>query len=86
MALHIKSALGAAILVLGAGAALADPSGLWREKDGGTIRVSRCGGGYCGTIASVSPPNDSETGKRRTDKNTIQMPPGATARSSASRC
>jgi uncharacterized protein (DUF2147 family) len=66
---NAKSALAAAILVFGTTPALADPAGLWREKDGDTIRISRCGGGYCGTIASVNPPNDPETGKRRTDKN-----------------
>ena len=52
-----------------AGSAQADPSGLWREKDGGTVRVSRCGGGYCAFIASVVPATDAATGKRRTDSN-----------------
>jgi len=47
----------------------ADPAGVWREKDGGTIRVYRCGGAMCGTIATVQPRLDSATGKPRTDKN-----------------
>jgi uncharacterized protein (DUF2147 family) len=52
-----------------AGLALADPSGLWREKDGGTIRVHGCGAGYCARIASVKPALDPATGKPRTDAN-----------------
>ena len=61
-----------AIVALASGAAetaWADPTGLWREKDGGTIRVYRCGGAMCGTIATVQPRLDSATGKPRTDKN-----------------
>ncbi len=49
--------------------AAADPSGLWQEKGGDRVRVSRCGSGYCGRIASVNPPTDAQTGKPRTDKN-----------------
>ncbi|MBV8838977.1 MAG: DUF2147 domain-containing protein, partial [Alphaproteobacteria bacterium] len=52
-----------------ASAAQADPSGLWREKDGGTVRVGRCGAAYCAWIASVIPATDPETGKPRTDRN-----------------
>lgn len=52
-----------------ASTAAADPSGVWREKGGDTIRIRRCGAGYCGTIASVTPAVDPATGKRRTDKN-----------------
>src|SRR3954469_751892 len=60
---------GAVILAFaGAGAALADPTGTWREKDGGTIQVSHCGEGYCATIATVQPPLDPATGKPWTDK------------------
>jgi uncharacterized protein (DUF2147 family) len=47
----------------------ADPTGVWVEKDGDTIRVFPCGQGFCATIASVEPRRDSETGKPRTDKN-----------------
>jgi uncharacterized protein (DUF2147 family) len=60
---------GAVILAFaGAGAALADPTGTWREKDGGTIQVSHCGEGYCATIATVQPPLDPATGRPWTDK------------------
>ena len=55
-----------AVMTAGAGA---DPAGLWREKDGGTIRVYSCGAGYCAVIASVNPPLDPRTGKPPTDKN-----------------
>lgn len=60
-----------AVLGLAASAhfAVADPAGLWREKDGGTILINRCGSDYCGTIASVNPPLDPATGKPLTDKN-----------------
>lgn len=45
-------------LMLG-GAALAqksgDPSGVWLTETGDSkVRLSRCGGGYCGTIVSTS--------------------------------
>jgi uncharacterized protein (DUF2147 family) len=53
----------------GAGAALADPAGTWREKDGGTIQISHCGEGYCATIATVQPPLDPATGRPWTDKH-----------------
>lgn len=49
--------------------ALADPSGVWREKDGGTIRIRRCGAAMCATILTVNPPLDPATGKPQTDKN-----------------
>jgi uncharacterized protein (DUF2147 family) len=43
-------------------AAVADPAGEWRVQDGtATIRISRCGAGYCGRIAStVSPAGRDE--------------------------
>ena len=49
--------------------ALADPIGVWREKDGGTIRVYRCGAALCAKIATVQPRLDAATGKPRTDKH-----------------
>src|SRR6478672_2448640 len=49
-----------ALVSAAAEAAFADPTGVWREKDGGTM---------CGTIATVQPRLDSATGKPRTDKN-----------------
>jgi uncharacterized protein (DUF2147 family) len=51
--------------------ALADPSGIWRDKDGGTIRVHRCGPALCATIATVEPRLDPSTGKPWTDKNNL---------------
>ena len=61
--------LAAACLAALTNLALADPSGLWREQDGGTVRIVRCGSGYCAMIASVNPPRDPATGKPVTDKN-----------------
>src|SRR5690349_16523608 len=49
--------------------ALADPSGLWLDKDGWTIRVHACGLSLCAEIASTQPPLDPATGKPWTDKN-----------------
>ena len=61
---------GAAVaFLLVAAPALADPLGLWRDSDGTTIRVQRCGGAMCGTIVSMTPPNDPETGQPWTDKH-----------------
>ncbi len=54
---------------LGIGAAAAEPVGLWRDSDGTTIRVQRCGPALCGTIVSMTPPNDPETGSPWTDKH-----------------
>jgi uncharacterized protein (DUF2147 family) len=51
--------------------ALADPSGVWLEQDGGTIRIRHCGAAMCATIVSVNPPLDPATGKPRTDKNNV---------------
>jgi uncharacterized protein (DUF2147 family) len=51
--------------------ALADPSGVWLEQDGGTIRIRPCGAAMCATIVSVNPPLDPDTGKPRTDKNNV---------------
>ena len=61
--------LAAAIAILASTPASADPAGLWREKDGGTIRVFHCGAAYCAVIASVNPPLDPATRKPATDKN-----------------
>lgn len=61
---------GAAIaFLLTAAPALADPLGLWRDSDGTTIRVERCGAALCGKIVSMTPPNDPETGQPWTDKH-----------------
>lgn len=35
----------------------ADPSGVWLTETGDSkVRIARCGGGYCGTLVSVSGP------------------------------
>jgi uncharacterized protein (DUF2147 family) len=52
-----------------AGAARADPAGLWLTRDGSKVRVGACGGMLCGTLVSVEPPNDPATGRPWTDKN-----------------
>ena len=65
--------LAAATFISLTSSALAEPAGLWREKDGGTIRVYRCGMGYCAVIASVNPPLDPVTGKPATDKNNLDV-------------
>lgn len=51
------------------GAAWAEPAGIWRDKDGGTIRVEPCGAHLCAVVASVKPPLDPATGKPWTDKH-----------------
>jgi len=51
----------------------ADPSGIWLDKDGGTIRIRPCGGGLCAAIASVRPPLDPATGKPWADKNNADV-------------
>ena len=61
----------ALITFLSVTTALADPAGVWLEKDGGTIRSRPCGAAMCATIASVNPPLDPVTGKPRTDKNNL---------------
>jgi uncharacterized protein (DUF2147 family) len=52
-----------------AGAATADPTGVWQAKDGGTVRVHSCGQALCGTILTVAPRQDPATGRPWTDKN-----------------
>ena len=51
------------------GPACADPTGVWRDKDGGTIRIYACGQDLCAAIATMQPPLDPATGKPWTDKN-----------------
>jgi uncharacterized protein (DUF2147 family) len=52
-----------------AGQAFADPAGVWRDKEGGTIRIYHCGQALCATIATVEPPLDPSTGQPWTDKH-----------------
>jgi uncharacterized protein (DUF2147 family) len=63
-----KALLAAATLFISLPAA-ADPVGLWRDKDGTTIRVQHCGPALCGSIVSMASANDPETGQRWTDKH-----------------
>jgi uncharacterized protein (DUF2147 family) len=64
-----KAALAALMLACASGGAFADPAGIWRDKDGGTIRVHRCGPALCATIATVEPRLDPTTGTPWTDKH-----------------
>jgi uncharacterized protein (DUF2147 family) len=61
----------AALLLAGTfgGPAFADPTGIWLDKDGWTIRVYACGQALCAAIASTQPPLDPTTGKPWTDRN-----------------
>jgi uncharacterized protein (DUF2147 family) len=53
--------------------ALADPTGLWLDKDGWTIRIQLCGPELCAVIASVKPPLDPATGSPWTDKHNVDV-------------
>jgi uncharacterized protein (DUF2147 family) len=66
----LRSLAGAVLALVCAGVepAFADPKGVWLDKDGGTVRIRACGGALCGTIASVKPRLDPETGRPWTDK------------------
>ncbi|GEP08501.1 DUF2147 domain-containing protein [Methylobacterium gnaphalii] len=54
----LRSLALAALAMLAAGPGLAqrggDPSGTWLTESGARVRVARCGGGYCGTLASTT--------------------------------
>ena len=54
----LKAGFAAVILVAAAriAPAIADPTGLWVDKDGWTIRIQACGPDLCAVIASVKPP------------------------------
>jgi uncharacterized protein (DUF2147 family) len=58
-----------ALATIWIGPAIADPTGIWLGKDGGTIRVQPCGPDLCAVIATMKPPLDPATGRPRTDKN-----------------
>jgi uncharacterized protein (DUF2147 family) len=55
--------------LIGAGAAAADPRGLWLAEDGAKVRVSNCGKALCATIASAKSAVDPATGAPWTDKH-----------------
>jgi uncharacterized protein (DUF2147 family) len=49
-------------------AAASDPTGVWVNENGDTkVRLSRCGGGLCGSVAWLREPNDT-SGRPKTDK------------------
>lgn len=49
------AALAAGILAAGFASAEGDPTGTWLTETGdSTVRISRCGAGYCGTVASTA--------------------------------
>ena len=58
-----------ALVAVCAAPAAADPTGLWLDKDGWTIRIQSCGPDLCAMIASVKPPLDPATGEPQTDEN-----------------
>lgn len=66
----VAALAGAAVWVA---AALADPVGLWLDKDGWAIRIQPCGPDLCAVIASVKPPIDPATGRPWADKNNADV-------------
>lgn len=67
-----KSLLAMAALLLGLGAARAEPAnspaGVWLTQAGDAkIRIDRCGSGLCGTIVWLKVPVDPKTGKPQVD-------------------
>ena len=70
MPLGMNRVVGSFFLVLASvGPAFADPTGMWLDKDGWTIRIHACGQALCAEIASTQPPLNPATGKAWTDKN-----------------
>ena len=59
----------ALFVVFNAGAALADPKGLWLAQDGVKVRVGPCGQALCAKVAAPRSAVDPETGGPWTDKN-----------------
>jgi uncharacterized protein (DUF2147 family) len=55
--------------LVNAGAARADPRGLWLAQDGAQVRVAPCGQALCATLAAPKTPIDPETGASWTDKH-----------------
>jgi uncharacterized protein (DUF2147 family) len=50
------------------GAGAGNPNGVWLTQAGDAkVRVSRCGGGLCGTVVWLRDPIDSATGKPQVD-------------------
>ena len=66
--LPLRFALSFPVMLGAATSAVADPNGLWRADDGGTLRIARCGQALCATIVTVVPAIDPDTGRPWTDK------------------
>jgi uncharacterized protein (DUF2147 family) len=58
---------------IGVGSALADPTGIWLDKDGDTLRIQHCGPALCGTIVNLRVRLDPQTGQPRTDKKNVDV-------------
>ena len=57
-----------AVLARPGTASAADPAGSWLTEGGKSqVRVVRCGNALCGTIIWLKEPDDSNTGKAKTD-------------------
>jgi uncharacterized protein (DUF2147 family) len=71
MEIHRLGVISIVVLfaVVAAGAAHADPRGLWLAQDGAKVRVHPCGAGFCATIAVPKSRVDPETGAPWTDKH-----------------
>jgi uncharacterized protein (DUF2147 family) len=52
-----------------AGAASADPKGMWMAQDGAHVQVRPCGAALCAVIAAPRSAYDPETGRPWTDKH-----------------
>ena len=67
----LSAAVFGVVLMAGSmsSAALAgNPEGTWLSEDGGTkVKLSNCGGKYCGSVVWLKEPTDPKTGKAKTD-------------------
>src|SRR5438046_2277867 len=61
---------GFTLLAFASDVQAADPHGIWQTEGGkAQVRVADCGGALCGTIISLSEPNNPTTGRPKTDEN-----------------
>jgi uncharacterized protein (DUF2147 family) len=59
--LPILTALSLSFVSLAVSNAYADPAGEWRVADGNaTVRIRRCGAGFCGYVATAQNPGKDE--------------------------
>ncbi len=67
--LSILTATTTMLIALSAAQA-ADPHGVWATEGGkAQVRMADCGGALCGTIIALSEPNDTKTGRPKSDEN-----------------